>query len=210
MRDERRARLAAPHAALVRPAADRSGRRDEVWAWTFAKSQKARNLERDARASLQVETGREYQELRGILLECDVVLHRDLATVTGIGLDVFARYTGAGAGDTPAPEVEAMVRRQAAKRAACSSSSGGGRPGTTASSAPACTSRASGHRPSGPRPHGPRVAGRPGPPPGRPGHGGQACGGRAPGGRKPAPGGGPTPVRRKSGAKAWTSVRSGA
>ena len=89
----------------------------EVWAWTFAKSQKVRNLERDPRASLQVETGREYQELRGVLLECDVVLHRDLAMVTGIGLEVFARYTGAGAGDTPAPEVEAMVRRQAAKRA---------------------------------------------------------------------------------------------
>ena len=88
----------------------------EVWAWTFAKSQKVRNLERDPRASLQVETGREYQELRGVLLECDVVLHRDLPTVTGIGLEVFARYTGADADDSPAPEVEAMVRRQAAKR----------------------------------------------------------------------------------------------
>jgi hypothetical protein len=88
----------------------------EVWAWTFAKSQKVRNLERDARASLQVETGQEYQELRGLLLECEVVLHRDPPTVTGIGLEVFARYTGAGGEGDPAPEVEAMVRAQAAKR----------------------------------------------------------------------------------------------
>src|ERR671916_2474594 len=29
----------------------------QLWAWTFAKSQKARNLERDPRATLQVEAG---------------------------------------------------------------------------------------------------------------------------------------------------------
>ena len=29
----------------------------EVWAWTYAKSQKVRNLERDARCTLQVDTG---------------------------------------------------------------------------------------------------------------------------------------------------------
>jgi hypothetical protein len=86
----------------------------EIWAWTFAKSQKARNLERDARASAQVEAGVEYHLLRGVLLECDVVVHRDVETVTGIGLDVFRRYTAAE-GDL-APEVEAMVRAQAPKR----------------------------------------------------------------------------------------------
>ena len=32
-------------------------RGDEVWAWTFAKSQKVRNLERDDPATLQIETG---------------------------------------------------------------------------------------------------------------------------------------------------------
>ena len=45
----------------------------ELWAWTFAKSQKMRNLERDPRATLQIETGEEYQELRGVMLETDVV-----------------------------------------------------------------------------------------------------------------------------------------
>jgi general stress protein 26 len=87
----------------------------QIWAWTFAKSQKVRNLEREPRASVQVEAGEEYHLLRGVLLECDVVLHRDLETVTGIGLEVFRRYAG-GPGGELAPEVEAMVRKQAAKR----------------------------------------------------------------------------------------------
>ena len=42
-------------------------RDDEVWAWTFAKSQKVRNSNA-TRATLQVETGTEYQELRGVML----------------------------------------------------------------------------------------------------------------------------------------------
>ena len=33
--------------------------------WTYAKSQKTKNLERDPHATLQIETGVEYQELRG-------------------------------------------------------------------------------------------------------------------------------------------------
>src|SRR4051812_31692941 len=45
--------------------------------WTFAKSQKARNLERDSRATLQIEEGVEYQELRGVMFECDVDIERD-------------------------------------------------------------------------------------------------------------------------------------
>ena len=48
--------------------------RDErIWAWTYAKSQKTKNLERDPRATLQVETGLDYAELRGVMLRCDVV-----------------------------------------------------------------------------------------------------------------------------------------
>ncbi len=43
----------------------------EVWVWTYAKSQKVRNLERDPRATLLVETGDEYSELRGVQLETD-------------------------------------------------------------------------------------------------------------------------------------------
>src|SRR3954471_21930023 len=66
-----------------------------VWAWTFAKAQKTRNLERDPRATLQVEAGRDrYDQLRGVMLECEAVLHRDVDDVTALGLEIFRRYAG--------------------------------------------------------------------------------------------------------------------
>src|SRR4051794_27068974 len=68
----------------------------ELWAWTFAKSQKVRNLERDARASLQLEAGEDYQELHGVMLKCDVELVRDTEQVADLGLEIFAKYTGGG------------------------------------------------------------------------------------------------------------------
>jgi Pyridoxamine 5'-phosphate oxidase len=92
-----------------------------LWAWTYAASQKVRNLERDARATLQVETGESYEQLRGVMLECDVVIHREQATVSSLGHEIFARYASPRgqppAEDLPA-EVGAMVDKQAAKRVA--------------------------------------------------------------------------------------------
>ena len=86
-----------------------------IWAWTFAKSQKVRNLERDARATLQVEAGDEYHLLRGVMFECDVTIHRDSGDVEALGLEIFTRY---GDGSEPGDEVRAMVAEQAAKRVA--------------------------------------------------------------------------------------------
>jgi hypothetical protein len=87
-----------------------------LWAWTFGKSQKTRNLERDPRATLQVEAGRDqYPELRGVMLETEVTIHRDVDLVTDLGLEIFARYGGDPSGDV-APEVREMVKQQAAKR----------------------------------------------------------------------------------------------
>jgi len=91
-------------------------REDELWAWTYASSQKVRNLERDPRATLQIEAGAEYQELRGVMLECEVVLHADADRVLDLGLEIFGRYGGAGAPGDLAEEVREMVRAQAAKR----------------------------------------------------------------------------------------------
>lgn len=92
-----------------------------VWAWTYGVSQKVRNLERDPRATLQVEAGEEYQELRGVMLECDVLVHRDLDLVSALGHEIFARYASPR-GQPPAvnlpPEVGAMVEAQAVKRVA--------------------------------------------------------------------------------------------
>ena len=90
---------------------------NELWSWTFAKSQKTRNLERDARATLEVEAGEEYQELRGVMLEVRATIHRDVDTVLGVGMDVFRRYTPGLDGEL-ADEVVEMVRAQAAKRVA--------------------------------------------------------------------------------------------
>ncbi|HEV2999307.1 MAG TPA: pyridoxamine 5'-phosphate oxidase family protein [Solirubrobacteraceae bacterium] len=84
----------------------------DVWAWTFAKSQKVRNLERDARATLQVEAGEQYHELRGVMLKCDVEIVRDTDRVRELGEEIFARYTGGDLTD----DVRAMVAGQAPKR----------------------------------------------------------------------------------------------
>jgi hypothetical protein len=104
---------------LREPPAGEPGPR--LWAWTYAVSQKVRNLERDPRASLQIEAGEEYQLLRGVMLECDVVLHRDPEAVGALGHEIFARYAmprgQAPAAELPA-EVGEMVDRQAGKRVA--------------------------------------------------------------------------------------------
>jgi general stress protein 26 len=93
----------------------------QLWAWTYAASQKVRNLERDPRATLQVEDGELYQELRGVMLECEVAIHRDLEIVKALGHEIFARYA-APRGQPPASElpaeVGAVVDRQASKRVA--------------------------------------------------------------------------------------------
>ena len=87
-------------------------RDDELWAWTYAKSQKVRNLERDPRCTLQVEAGDSYDQLRGVMLKAEVVLHRDLETVTALGEEIAVRYGGAALND----DARAYVARQAAKR----------------------------------------------------------------------------------------------
>ena len=93
---------------VLRPTGDAGA--PEVWAWTFAKSQKAKNLERDPRATLQVEAGEAYDELRGVMLECDVTVHRDVDLLREFGLELYARYADVDDG------VRAMVDQQAPKR----------------------------------------------------------------------------------------------
>jgi len=90
----------------------------ELWSWTYARSQKVRNLERDPRVTLQVEDGEQYQELRGVMIRANAVLHRDVETVEAFGAELFARYAPGPGGAPPAPEVLEMVRAQAPKRVA--------------------------------------------------------------------------------------------
>jgi PPOX class probable F420-dependent enzyme len=88
---------------------------DELIGWTYAKSQKARNIERDPRATLQIEDGVQYHELRGVMLECDVEIERDPEAIAEqYGMPLFSRY--AAGGGEPGPEVREMVDKQAPKR----------------------------------------------------------------------------------------------
>jgi nitroimidazol reductase NimA-like FMN-containing flavoprotein (pyridoxamine 5'-phosphate oxidase superfamily) len=92
-----------------------------LWAWTYGVSQKVRNMQRDPRATLQVEAGEQYQELRGVMLECEVTVHSDPDVVKTLGHEIFARYASPR-GQPPArdlpPEVGEMVDKQALKRVA--------------------------------------------------------------------------------------------
>jgi PPOX class probable F420-dependent enzyme len=84
---------------------------DQLRSWTYAKSQKARNLERDPRATLGIEDGVHYHELRGVMFECDVLVERDPQKVEQFGLELFERYAGDLTDD-----IRAMVAEQAQKR----------------------------------------------------------------------------------------------
>ncbi|MEA2273086.1 MAG: hypothetical protein QOI98_1794 [Solirubrobacteraceae bacterium] len=89
----------------------------ELWSWTYAASQKVRNLERDARATLQAEAGHEYQELRGVMIKADAVIHREVEDVARLGREIFTRYTNPEGGKLH-EAVVAMVEKQAPKRVA--------------------------------------------------------------------------------------------
>jgi hypothetical protein len=88
----------------------------ELWSWTYAKSQKVRNLERDDRVTLQVETGHEYQELCGVMIKARCVLHRELEVVAGVGEELASRYGGEAA--AVGAEAREVFELQAAKRVA--------------------------------------------------------------------------------------------
>ena len=79
----------------------------ELWSWTYAKSQKMRNLERDRRFTLRVEAGDQYDELRGVMIKSEAVIHRE--QVLELGVEIFERYTGG-------PVEPEALRGQAAKR----------------------------------------------------------------------------------------------
>jgi PPOX class probable F420-dependent enzyme len=83
-----------------------------IWAWTYAKSQKVKNLERDPRATLQIETGLDYAELRGVMLRCEVTIHRDVDVVTDFAMELVERYAGGAEGTREA------FAKQAPKRVA--------------------------------------------------------------------------------------------
>jgi PPOX class probable F420-dependent enzyme len=87
-----------------------------IWVWTYAKSQKVKNLERDPRATLLVETGEEYQELRGIQIEAEAELIRDVDRVVDFAKELTVRYTDGI--DSIEGDAAAALEAQAPKRVA--------------------------------------------------------------------------------------------
>ncbi len=88
----------------------------EIWAWTFAKSQKVKNLERDPRCTLLVEAGHEYQELRGIQIEAETEIIRDVDEIFEFAKELTIRY--AEGIDSIEGDAAAGLRAQAPKRVA--------------------------------------------------------------------------------------------
>ena len=91
-------------------------REGRIWVWTYAKSQKVRNLERDPRCTLLVETGVEYGELRGVQIEAEAELIRDTEEVYEFGAELAIRY--AEGIDSIEGDAAAALRAQAPKRVA--------------------------------------------------------------------------------------------
>lgn len=87
-------------------------RHDRFLMTTYAKSQKALNLQRNPRCCLLVETGTEYAELRGVLVRGRAELTTDIDAVLD-ALGVIRVKHGLGGN---APEVAEAIRAHAAKR----------------------------------------------------------------------------------------------
>lgn len=68
-------------------------REGELWAWTFAKSQKVKNLERDPRCTLLLEAGELYGELRGVQIEAEAELIREPERVLDFAKELTVRYS---------------------------------------------------------------------------------------------------------------------
>lgn len=90
-----------------------AGDEPEIWGWTFAKSQKTVNLQRDPRATLLFEDGVLYHELRAVMIEGEIELQHDQSVIRQIGVDLFTKY---GDGNPPAAPVLEMIDAQTPKR----------------------------------------------------------------------------------------------
>ena len=89
-----------------------------IWVWTYAKSQKVKNLERDPRATILVEAGLEYTELRGVMIESEAIIHREPGVVADFGRDLTVRYSEGI--ESVEGDAAAALEAQAEKRVAIS------------------------------------------------------------------------------------------
>jgi hypothetical protein len=81
--------------------------------WSYAKSQKVVNLRRLPQATVGVDAGKEYAELRGVSMECEVAIIEDLEQIAAIGQELTGRMIE---NDDVATSASQFIRAQAAKR----------------------------------------------------------------------------------------------
>lgn len=86
--------------------------------WTYARSQKISNLDRDPRLTCLVEAGEEYEQLRGVQITGRAQIVRAREDVAVVGRAVVCRMLGLDPADDLDPAVAAEVARQAQKRVA--------------------------------------------------------------------------------------------
>ena len=97
-----------PHSVAMWYVVDPDG---TVLMTTFAKSQKAVNLRRDSRCALLVESGRKYEDLKGLLIRGRATLEPGTERVLDLLERVHEKYNRG-----PAAGLRDAMRHQAAKR----------------------------------------------------------------------------------------------
>jgi PPOX class probable F420-dependent enzyme len=83
--------------------------------WTYARSQKVVNLRRDRRVTCLAESGRAYDELKGVELLALGTIVEDRAAVLAVGESIFDRYMGPFT-EEDRPRLERMSAKRVAVR----------------------------------------------------------------------------------------------
>ncbi len=84
--------------------------------WTYGRSQKIVNLERDPRVTALVEDGTDYFELRGVSIEGRAEIVRDREAILEIGKAVSVRMFGVDSFEALGEVGAQTVEKQATKR----------------------------------------------------------------------------------------------
>ena len=87
----------------------------QLWFETKAKSQKAKNLQRDDRVTVLIEDGDTYDTLRGVSFEGRATVVDDADALWQVGVSVWERYTGPYS-EQLRPFVEMMLHKRVAVR----------------------------------------------------------------------------------------------
>lgn len=97
-----------PHAVAMWYCVDDDG---SILMTTYAKSQKALNIQRNPKVALQVEAGVTYDQLKGVLIRGQAELIRDTDRCAGVLARIHQKMGGEAM-----PGIEQAMRAQASKR----------------------------------------------------------------------------------------------